>query len=1181
MNNEVSDTGKRQNYEETNNNHKMRSLKAYKIMFGGTDKNKLNGMKDNTVKTTKYNLITFLPKSLMCILYRPELIYYLILIILENIPAITPVIPISTMVPYLAVLLLKMVREGVEDYFRYRYDKEINSQPTTFYNDGEWKETLTKNLRVGDLVLVKKDEVFPADLLLLDSDKDEGVAMIETSTLDGECSLKKKFPPKILSGNVNLNGKPRSDFKKFNGNLECDSPNTEIFKFNGLLEFSFLHSPEVHSVAVDNSQMLLKGARLKTNDWAVGLVVYTGHNTKLIQNLAKPKSKNSKSFNLMTKYVCYVFVIQFFFCIVSAILNYYNYEHHVKNVNYLPVSKNPAFSSFLVYFSYLIIYKFMVPITLYLTIEIVRVLQAYFIWVNVDFYSNYRKKFTKVNTISVVEELGEINFVFSDKTGTLTMNKMEMKNCIIGNRCFEISNDNLPNKAKNNSKGITEMNENFLFNLTKQELDENYPIWQHSGLKVECETNENIFFCFNKKSDLVKEFWKALALANECTATQSSGNLEYIGTSPDDIVLVSAAAKHGVALQKLDKASSRKLKILEEDQEFEILNTFEFSSERKKLSVIVRDKDQIKLFIKGADSELKKIMSPNSYKDFNDECEYYTDFFSKKGLRTLFVGMKLLDEQDYQKWKIVWDQANRNLINKETEVRNAQMMIEKDIFLLGATVVEDKLQEGIPETISDLRDAGIKVWMLTGDKMDTAYNISISCNMIHNNNYTFFANGEKGETFSMLKTNFEQYMNKNQPSSPKSLSYSIVIDSVILSSIFQSESSTKEFIEISNKAESVVCCRVNPLQKSQVIKVMKKYHPNMISLAIGDGGNDVSMIMEANVGNFLFISGVGVYGEEGLRAVNSADFAIGEFKILRNLLLIKGRSCNYNINNMIMGFFYKSYIFCLIHFFFGFYNCFSAQTVYDDWLLTFYNILFTFYPIIVKSFTDCDLKPSDGKIIRDAAPLLYKENRESPLMNSKTYFYELTRGLLHAAINFYINAYSIDNTAVDGSGQLADLWYLATSVYTNLILVSIMRISITARNLDAWYFLSIVFTTFLPVGLCMVGINYTSSAKSHAVMSVTWGSPRFYLNVVLVVGTCFIYDWIEESFLSLFSKKLSKKLTLLVKEKGPVESSNQIPMDLQETLKNYRQYETTTMNPRKEVDVVITELAYIKDEIKY
>ena len=828
--------------------------KEYKFHINDHNANKGKKFKNNKVTTTKYNLFTFLPKTLIYQYYRPEKIYYLIMIVLENIPVITPIIPISTMVPYLIVLIISIIREGVEDYFRYKYDKELNLEKTNVYKDETWTETATEELRIGDLVLVKKNQRFPADLLLIDSNKDEGVAFIETSSLDGEVSLKKKFSPLKLAGLINENGKFREKFKKIKGTCKCESPNADIFRFNGVMEIEFEGNEEKIEIAADNSQMLLKGAVLRSNEWVVGIVTYTGHDTKLIQNLSKTKIKESKVLKLMTDFVLIVFIIQIAFVSVSAGLNYYYYITYTYKMNYLPKPKfSPLKDSGLIYFSYLITYKFMIPITLYVTFELVRIVQAYFLYLNADLYSHYRNKQLTVGTVSIVEELGAVDYIFTDKTGTLTLNKMEMKYCVIGDTCYEYLHKN-SNKmgmlVYNESHGIIAMEHNYLEKFIEAESKQHENKWIFKDLSVKNEKNENLSFNFEKESNLIKEFWKALSLAHECVAEESEEGLDYIGLSPDDVVLLKSAAKQGFILQKLDKASSKKIKILGENQEFEILNTFEFSSQRKRLSVIVRDNGIIKMYIKGADSVIKKLISSDSKKEFNDEAEHYVDFFSKSGLRTLFVGMKIIDENEYNEWKVLWDEAITNLEDKDAAVKKAQEIIEKDFYLIGATIVEDKLQDEVPETIQDLRQAGIKIWMITGDKMDTAYNISISCNLVSKDHQTFFVKGEEGETLDKLKKEYELFAT-SYSDLKKILNYSIVLDSVVISTILESEELIKQFISISENADSVICCRVSPIQKSQIVRIMRQNHPDIVSLAVGDGGNDVSMILEAHIGKII------------------------------------------------------------------------------------------------------------------------------------------------------------------------------------------------------------------------------------------------------------------------------------------------------------------------------------------
>jgi magnesium-transporting ATPase (P-type) len=189
---------------------------------------------------------------------------------------------------------------------------------------------------------------------------------------------------------------------------------------------------------------------------------------------------------------------------------------------------------------------------------------------------------------------------------------------------------------------------------------------------------------------------------------------------------------------------------------------------------------------------------------------------------------------------------------------------------------------------------------------------------------------------------------------------------------------------------------VSPLQKSQVVKLMKNYDKKKITLAIGDGGNDVSMIMEAHIG-------IGIYGEEGLRAAQSSDYAIGEFQVLRRLLFFHGCLNLMRNSIMVIYFFYKNFVFTIIHFFFGFLNDFSGQTIIEDWFITLFNLVFTSIPLAARGITDISLKPDDGKIVKILIPYLYKEQRDKPHFNIRNFLLNLLKGIIHALINYRIS----------------------------------------------------------------------------------------------------------------------------------------------------------------------------------
>jgi magnesium-transporting ATPase (P-type) len=382
--------------------------------------------------------------------------------------------------------------------------------------------------------------------------------------------------------------------------------------------------------------------------------------------------------------------------------------------------------------------------------------------------------------------------------------------------------------------------------------------------------------------------------------------------------------------------------------------------------------------------------------------------FSVLGYRTLFIAMKILSEEEYNKFASDLKEAQMSLENKDEKVAKVYESIEQNLILLGATIVEDKLQDFVPETIRDLRLAKIKVWMLTGDKMNTAYNIGLSCNLISKKMKTFNIMGQEKKVNTDLedinKKEREQIILdfakefqgfKNEFNSMEKPSFGILVDEKALLTISEDDQIQKIFLEIAKEAETVICCRVSPLQKSQVVKMMKNYDTNGITLAIGDGGNDVPMIMEAHIG-------VGIYGEEGLRAVQSSDYAMGEFKFLRELLFSHGRMNNVKNSECIHYFFFKNFVETFGHFIFGFYNNFTGQTIIDDWFITLFNLLFTSLPLGTKAILDIDVCRDDGNIIYKILPSMYKENRDSPIFTLRKFSLNILKGLIYCITNNFL-----------------------------------------------------------------------------------------------------------------------------------------------------------------------------------
>jgi phospholipid-transporting ATPase len=314
------------------------------------------------------------------------------------------------------------------------------------------------------------------------------------------------------------------------------------------------------------------------------------------------------------------------------------------------------------------------------------------------------------------------------------------------------------------------------------------------------------------------------------------------------------------------------------------------------MSTIFRCPDgKIRIYCKGADTVILERLHANN--PIVETTLQHLEEYASDGLRTLCLAMREIPEDEYQQWHKIFDTANTTVSgNRADELDKAAELIEKDFTLLGATAIEDRLQDGVPDTIHTLQTAGIKIWVLTGDRQETAINIGMSCKLISEDMTLLIINEETAEaTRDNLQKKLEAV--KTQANSGDVEPLALVIDGKSLTFALE-KSMEKLFLDLAVGCKAVVCCRVSPLQKALVVKLVKR-HLKSLLLAIGDGANDVSMIQAAHVG-------VGISGMEGLQAARSADVAIGQFRFLRKLLLVHGAWSYSRISRVILYSFYKN-----------------------------------------------------------------------------------------------------------------------------------------------------------------------------------------------------------------------------------------------------------------------------------
>jgi phospholipid-translocating ATPase len=394
------------------------------------------------------------------------------------------------------------------------------------------------------------------------------------------------------------------------------------------------------------------------------------------------------------------------------------------------------------------------------------------------------------------------------------------------------------------------------------------------------------------------------------------------------------------------------------------------------MSAIIRMPDnRIVLFCKGADSMIYSRLIPNEQRQLRADTGEHLEMFAREGLRTLCIAQREISEEEYQEWNRDYDIAANAIQGREDKLEEVSDRIENHLWLIGGTAIEDRLQDGVPESISLLGQAGIKLWVLTGDKVETAINIGFSCNLLDNDMDLIILKvtddnidsieaqlDEKLKIFGLEGSEEElaAAQNDHEPPPP---THAIIIDGDTLK-LALDESVKRKFLLLCRRCRSVLCCRVSPSQKAAVVNMVKT-GLDCLTLAIGDGANDVAMIQEAHVG-------VGIAGVEGRAAVMSSDYAIGQFRFLTRLVLVHGRWSYRRLAETIANFFYKNIIWTFSLFWYQIYTNFDSQYIFDYTYIIFFNLAFTSLPVIVMGVLDQDV---DDRVSL-AVPELYRRGIE-------------------------------------------------------------------------------------------------------------------------------------------------------------------------------------------------------------
>jgi phospholipid-translocating ATPase len=1162
----------------------------------------------NSIRSSRYTIWTFLPYQIWFQFTKASNFYFLIMGILQLIPGLSTTGRFTTILPLVFFLLLCVAREGYDDFRRYRLDKAENrrlarvlsgyrpsgiqyhgsplflgttqrawanlkatlygkvtkktaepaqvslatkaqltsvqslvsesdpwSTPTS--ETSPWTTVNWIDLKVGDIIELRRDEQVPADIVLLHADGRNGFAYIETMALDGETNLKTRQPPGMLAEKCDS----LTALSTCRARFGVEDPNLDLYEFNGRA------TVEGKTIPLTLQNVVYRGCTLRNTNRAVGMIINTGEECKIRMNASKnPKTKSpvmQKTSNRVVWILSAFVVLVSVGCSAGYLIWTQVYE---KKAWYLARGHVPFEDIFI---AFVIMFNNLIPLALYISLEIVKFFQ-FILLHDIEMYDEATNTPMVSNTQTMFENLGQINYIFSDKTGTLTENIMRFRKFSVAGTSWlhniekpiltddidsnfrDIENMALPEKVPTLPTAHRALKSNLNTSPTTNNGLLTPPIVVSPCLGVATSNDQPgtaeliLYLQKNPNTRFARRtrlFLLSLALCHTCfPEVQKDGAAVFQAASPDELALVEAAQEMGyVMIDRISNSitlnthpSSPHLPLQEV---YQILDVIEFSSKRKRMSIVVRFPDgQICIFCKGADSVIgprlkqaslallkaqqvkdqhelraseeaeraitRKSQDQLSRKTFNkfglslevpsmsrrstsldrasfelsnlhdesrrsrerdngdrnyhiealvrdaesldeaglfERCFQHIDGFASEGLRTLVYAYRFIGEGEYNSWARIYHEATTSLLNRQDMIERAGEMIEKDFDLAGATAIEDKLQKGVPETIDKLQRANMKIWMLTGDKRETAINIAHSAHLCKTYSQIITLHHEQGDIRERIDAAIVEVGTGRHTV--------IVIDGQTLDSIEHDSSTSATFHKLLIRASSVICCRASPSQKAAMVKTIRQMVPESVTLAIGDGGNDISMIQESHVG-------VGISGKEGLQAARVADFSIAQFRFLQRLLLVHGHWNYIRTAKNILWTFWKEMLFYSIQIMYTRWVGYTGTSLYESYSLTVWNTLFTSLCVMLPGIFEQDL--SAETLL--AVPELYAYGQQSKGFNLSKYgWWMILAGVQSQVVWWCVyGLYGVVGFAEDqGLFAIGDLAFSVCVVYINIKLL--------------------------------------------------------------------------------------------------------------------------------------------------
>ncbi|KAJ3117734.1 hypothetical protein HDU96_005864 [Phlyctochytrium bullatum] len=1031
-----------------------------------------------------------------------------------------------------------------------------------------WKLSDWEEVKVGDFVFLRDNDPIPADTIIISTSEPDCVCYVETKNLDGETNLKVR---RGISDLAHI--KTPEDCTRLRCHVDTEPPNANLYSFSGVVSISYadLANPTANSahqtpkvsvtsrrfsavsrrsqrfrddvkggeddagedadkvhrqIPIGANGILLRGCVLRNTSWVIGIAVYTGAESKIMMNSGNTPSKRSRIDRQLNPLVMVNFLLLTAMCLICAMTaavytGTFIWERAPfafatdSNETY-----SPAYAAVVTFFSCMIIFQAIIPIALYISVDLCKLVQSLFISMDADMYDAALDKHAAPQAWNLSDDLGQIEYIFSDKTGTLTCNMMEFRRCSINgvlygsNFVSEATQGAMEREGRKVDKEEVERLRKEAEDRMKEEMAKLFSLeYVSEKLAFIDPLIPNHLIEAGEQGRRIREFFTLLAVCHTVLVerpkegTEEAGaqkKIDYKAQSPDEAALVAAARDVGFTfLRRMDNVVE--VDILGEKRTYTVLNVLEFNSDRKRMSVIIRRPEgQLVLLVKGADSvifeRLKKSplpSSPHSIETSSVMCPIngdgadpditskHLEIFANEGLRTLCLAYRVIPDSVYEDWNKRYTAAQASIKDREAKVDAVAELIETDLTLMGATAIEDRLQDGVPDTIATLAKAGIKIWVLTGDKMETAINISFSCNLLKRHmTLIVIRSTSYAETYEQLIEALQTFWT-NEGLIKQGKSHALIIDGTSLKYALH-KNCKPLLLELGCRCNAVVCCRVSPLQKARVVSLVRKGLGAMC-LAIGDGANDVSMIQEADVG-------IGIMGKEGLQAVMASDYAIGQFRFLGKLLLVHGRWGYHRTAHLILNYFYKNIVWLFVLFWYQFDCGFSASLITDFSYGMFFNTFFTLFPTMIQGIFDQDFNDR----VSMQVPQLYQKGIKQQLFTMERFWVYCADAIYQSVIVYFFSCLANQGGSVSPKGYDQYLDSMGTEIgFAAIIIVNL------SNAFDTSYWPWITFfgvIASLTIWTAYVIVYATSIANpTYGVVGVTLQSPLFYAYLLLTV----------------------------------------------------------------------------------